>query len=192
MSDIELRKMDETSPDARAVEVAVKIVPYDETWPARFDAERSLLEVALAPWLAGDIEHIGSTAVAGLAGKPVIDIMAPVADLETSRPLIEVATRLGYLYYPYKPELMHWFCKPSAEVRSHHLHLVPRDSPLWKERLLFRDALRQDAVLAAQYAELKLRLSRQFRLDREGYTEAKTPFVVSVLARLGGSGQSSA
>lgn len=162
----------------------VEIVGYDASWPAKFETERSLLEEVLAPWLTGAIEHIGSTAVPGLPAKPVIDIMAPVHTLEASRPAIEAAASAGYVYYPYKPEVMHWFCKPSPHLRTHHLHLVPFASPLWEQRLRFRDALRQNPALAAEYAALKLRLAQQFRLDREAYTEAKTPFVHRVLSEV--------
>lgn len=162
----------------------VEIVGYDESWPAKFETERSLLQGVLAPWLTGSIEHIGSTAVPGLPAKPVIDIMAPVHTLEASRPAIEAAARAGYVYYPYKAEVMHWFCKPSPRLRTHHLHLVPFASPLWEQRLRFRDALRQNPALAAEYAALKLRLAQLFRLDREAYTEAKTPFVDRVLSEV--------
>lgn len=167
---------------------SVEVVPYDESWPAKFDAERWLLEVALAPWLAGTIEHIGSTAVALLPAKPVIDMMAPVHSLEASRSAIEAATNVGYIYFPYKAEVMHWLCKPSPWHRTHHLHLVPFASPLWEQRLRFRDALRRSPALAAEYGELKLRLARQFRLDRAAYTEAKAPFVHRVLSEVSASG----
>jgi GrpB-like predicted nucleotidyltransferase (UPF0157 family) len=167
-----------------SVDAPIGVVAYDDSWPPRFEAERSLLEKVLAPWLAGSIEHIGSTAVPLLSAKPVIDIMAPVHTLEASRAAIEAATSAGYVYYPYKAEAMHWFCKPSPNLRTHHLHLVPLGSPLWYRRLGFRDALRKNPVLAAEYAELKLRLAEEFGLDREAYTEAKTPFVNRVLSEI--------
>jgi len=168
---------------APAGEAPIEIVPYDPSWPQRFEAERAVLEVVLGPWLAGTVEHIGSTAVPRLAAKPVIDIMAPVRTLAASRPAIAAAMGAGYVHHPYRAEVMHWFCKPSSMQRTHHLHLVPLGSNLWHERLAFRDALRADPALAAEYAELKLRLAREFRLDREAYTDAKEPFVRRVLAR---------
>jgi len=164
-------------------EARVEVVPYNRSWPVQFEAERELLEVLLRPWLAGDIEHIGSTAVPGLAAKPVIDIMAPIRTLEGSRAVIAAATGAGYVYYPYKAEIMHWFCKPSASYRTHHLHLVPIDSPLWHERLAFRDVLRQGSALASEYAALKQGLAARFPLDREAYTEAKGSFVRRVLCQ---------
>lgn len=165
-----------------SVDAMVELVSYDATWPARFEAERELLAAALKPWLAGAIEHIGSTAVPGLPAKPVIDIMAPVHTLESSRAAIEVATACGYVYFPYKADQMHWFCKPSPAHRTHHLHLIPYASPLWEQRLLFRNALRHSQALAAEYGQLKRRLAAQFRTDREAYTEGKGPFIQSVLS----------
>ena len=162
-------------------EAPIEVAPYDARWPAAFEQERALLAEALGPWLAGPLEHIGSTAVPGLAAKPVIDIMAPVHTLAASRPAIEAARELGYVHYPYKPDVMHWFCKPSAAHRTHHLHLVPLGSPLWRERLAFRDALRADPELRASYQALKLDLAQRHRLVREAYTDAKTPFIEQVL-----------
>lgn len=170
--------------ERRPVETPVEIVPYDEAWPARFKAERERLESLLARWLTGCVEHVGSTAVPGLPAKPVIDMMAPVHSLEASRPAIDAITGAGYAYAPYKPDVMHWFCKPSPQYRTHHLHLVPFESPLWVQRLAFREALRRNASLAAEYAELKRSLAQRYRYDREAYTQAKTPFVQRVLADL--------
>lgn len=106
----------------------IEIIEYNAAWPAQFLAERTILQTALAPWLVADIEHIGSTSVMGLAAKPVIDMMALVASLEGSRGAIAAAESVGYCYYPYKPDEMHWFCKPSPLVRTHHLHIVPLGS----------------------------------------------------------------
>ena len=81
----------------------------------------------------------------------------------------------GYQYAEYKTDVMHWFCKPSFQFRTHHLHLVPFGSRLWHDRLAFRDALRKSAVVVDEYAELKESLARQFEFDRDAYTEAKSP-----------------
>lgn len=164
-------------------EAPVNVVPYDETWPAKFASEKTLLETILSSWLVGELEHIGSTAVPGMPAKPVIDIMAPVQSLDASRPAIDAASSAGYLYSSYKADLMHWLCKPSPKHRTHHLHLVPKGSLLWGQRLFFRDALRASPELAHEYANLKLQLAERFRFDREGYTDAKSPFVARVLAR---------
>jgi GrpB-like predicted nucleotidyltransferase (UPF0157 family) len=161
----------------------IAVVPYDETWPASFEAERRLLEPVLEPWLEGRIEHIGSTAVAGLSAKPVIDIMAGVRSLEESGPALELLPALGYLYAPYRAEVMHWLCKPSPERRTHHLHLVPFESPLWLERLAFRNWLRAHPATAREYEALKHRLATAHPDDREAYTEGKSGFVAEIVAQ---------
>lgn len=173
-----------TSAASNTDDAPIEVVEYNPAWPTLFEAERSLLETALVPWLAGPVEHIGSTAVPGLPAKPIIDIMAPVHSLTGSTAAIAAASALNYLYYPYKPEQMHWFCKPSPAQRTHHLHLVPMGSALWQQRLAFRDALRGSAALTGRYAALKRQLAVQYRHDREGYTEAKEPFIAQVLAQL--------
>ena len=164
------------------VPAPIYVVPYDASWPARFAEEREALTRVLSPWLAGPIEHIGSTAVPGLAAKPVIDIMAAVASLDASRPALAALAALQYVYFPYRAEIMHWLCKPSDDVRTHHLHLVPFGSALWHERLRFRDRLRSDALVAAEYVALKLALAKRYEFDREAYTDAKEPFVRRILA----------
>jgi GrpB-like predicted nucleotidyltransferase (UPF0157 family) len=77
----------------------VRIVPYDPAWPDEFEAEKARLEPILAPWLAGEIHHVGSTSVPGLAANPVIDILAEVRSLDESRgsiePLHEGSSRTG-------------------------------------------------------------------------------------------------
>jgi GrpB-like predicted nucleotidyltransferase (UPF0157 family) len=80
---------------------------------------------------------------------------------------------------------MHWFCKPSDAHRTHHLHLVPYGSSLWEARLAFRNALRTNAQLAQDYAQLKHELARKYRDDREAYTQSKSAFVHQVLESVG-------
>jgi GrpB-like predicted nucleotidyltransferase (UPF0157 family) len=151
------------------------------TWPAAFSAERELLARVLERWLAGPIEHVGSTAVPGLSAKPIIDIMAPVKDLESSRPAIAELVKIGYCYAPYQADTMHWLCKPSPELRTHHLHLVPFKGKLWTERLAFRNLLAMNPPMAREYVALKYRLAAAYRHDRERYTEEKGQFIESAL-----------
>lgn len=164
-------------------EEPISLVAYDDAWPRRFQDERAELARVLAPWLVGPIEHIGSTAIPRLLAKPVIDIMAGVADLPSSVPARAAAATLGYVYSPYRADVMHWFCKPSPAHRTHHLHLVPTGSALWADRIAFRDYLRSEPGAAAEYAALKTRLAAQYRFDREAYTDGKSAFVAVVLER---------
>ena len=165
----------------------IAVVAYDAEWPRRFEAERVLLERALAPWLAGGIHHVGSTAVPGLAAKPVLDIVAGVDDLGEARAAFEPLGGLGYVSTPHRPGVAHHFSKPSTRPleATHGLHLTEPGSDLWLERLAFRDTLRADARLAAEYESLKLRLAREHRDDVDAYTAGKRAFVTRVLREAG-------
>jgi GrpB-like predicted nucleotidyltransferase (UPF0157 family) len=161
----------------------IRIVPYDPTWPERFERECQALEDAIGEWVDGGVHHVGSTAVKGLEAKPVIDILVGVKSLEESRACFERLGRLGYLYAPYRSEEMHWFCKPNPNRRTHHLHLVPAGSPRFRDELAFRDYLRAHKDVAEEYEALKRRLAEEFRNDREAYTEAKTEFIRAAVGR---------
>ena len=165
-----------------SLEAPVEVVPYDPAWPGQFVEEAELLRRALAAWLVGTIEHIGSTAIPGVAAKPVIDILAGVQSLDESRPAIAAATELGYCYAAYQAEVEHWFCKPSPAVRTHHLHLIPVGTDGWVRPLAFRDYLRTHPDVAREYVVLKRQLALVHRLDREAYTRAKQPFIDRITA----------
>ncbi|MFK5984733.1 MAG: GrpB family protein [Pseudomonadota bacterium] len=154
---------------------------YDPIWASKFQAEKNFLLEKIGAWNLGNIEHVGSTSVIGLIAKPVIDIMFGVKSLEESKPAIAVLEENGYEYWAYKTDVMHWLCKPSDAFRTHHLHLIPYKSPLWKERIQFRDLLRSNDEIANQYANLKRKLASQYKEDRETYTQKKWPFVQQAL-----------
>jgi GrpB-like predicted nucleotidyltransferase (UPF0157 family) len=159
-------------------------VPYDPGWPTLFEVERALLEPVLAPWLRDGVHHIGSTAVPGLAAKPVIDVMAGVRNLAEARAAFAALRADGYVHSPHRPGIAHHFDKRVGPLAC-GLHLTEPRSDLWNERLAFRDALRRDPALAVEYGELKLRLSRRHGSDIVSYTAAKRPFVGRVLAEAG-------
>jgi GrpB-like predicted nucleotidyltransferase (UPF0157 family) len=161
----------------------IVVQPYDPAWPRLFETERVRLERILAPWLEGGVHHIGSTAVPGLAAKPIIDMMAGVRDFEEARRAYEPLAEVGYVHEPHRPGIAHHFARRAADGRTTHgLHLTEPGSDLWRERLVFRDALRADPDLAARYEALKLALARG---ELEDYTGSKRPFVADVLARFG-------
>jgi GrpB-like predicted nucleotidyltransferase (UPF0157 family) len=162
---------------------SVRIASYDPSWPARFEEERQALEKTLGDSISGGVHHVGSTAVPGLAAKPVVDILVGVDGLESSRELIEPLAALGYMYSPYRPDEMLWFCKPNPAHRTHHLHLVPTDSRRFRAELTFRDYLRAHPEVADDYGVLKRRLATEFEQDREAYTQAKSGFIREILGR---------
>jgi GrpB-like predicted nucleotidyltransferase (UPF0157 family) len=139
-----------------------------------------LLESVLAPWLEGGIHHIGATSVPGLAAKPFIDVMAGVRDFDEARAAYEPLLAEGWEHTPHRPGIAHHFSKA-----DYGLHLTEPGSDLWNERLAFRDALRADPELVAEYAALKLRLAEQHPDDIASYTNGKREFVGRVLAGAG-------
>jgi GrpB-like predicted nucleotidyltransferase (UPF0157 family) len=164
--------------------------PPDPRWPARAAAERDRLAGLLAPWLADGVEHVGSTAVPGLAAKPVLDLMASVRDPdELIAGALALLTADGWCYVP--PELdsgsawRRFFVKPDASGRHRmaHLHVIRAGHPRWAAQLAFRDALRADDGLARRYEALKWQLAREHGHDREAYTRGKGAFVAAVLGR---------
>jgi len=144
----------------------IRLTPSDPAWRGRFELERAAVGERIGEWIDGGIHHVGSTAVPGLEAKPIIDILAGVRDLESARVCFAPPASLGYLYAPYLPDEMHWFCKPDPARRTHHLHLVPAGSPRFHDELAFRDRLRADPRLAADCAALKRDLSERHRDDR--------------------------
>jgi GrpB-like predicted nucleotidyltransferase (UPF0157 family) len=153
----------------------VVIVEYDPEWPVAYAAERE----RLAPLLPAGVQlhHFGSTAVPGLAAKPVIDMIALVDDLDA--PIATLVQYGGYQYpRAFNATLTHrrFLCFPTAVHRTHHLHLVDEPGEL-ERHLYFRDCLRADPALAGEYVALKRVLAERHRDDREAYTEAKSEFV---------------
>jgi GrpB-like predicted nucleotidyltransferase (UPF0157 family) len=158
----------------------IRVVPYNPEWPQLFEAERERLERMLEPWLEGGIHHIGATSVPGLAAKPYIDMMAGVRDFDEARAAYEPLLGAGYEHTPHRPGIAHHFSKG-----AYGLHLTEPGSDLWNERLAFRDALRADPELVAEYAALKLRLAEEHPDDLESYLNGKRGFVSRVLASRG-------
>lgn len=165
----------------------IELVPYDTDWQRRIDEERALLEHVLGPWLGGGVHHVGSTAIRGIAAKPVIDMLAGVRDLGEALAAYGPLEALSYVPTPHRPNIAHHFSKPSARLSevTHNLHLTEPGSDLWRERLAFRDALRGDSALADEYALLKQRLAQEHATDLGAYTAGKREFVGRVLAAAG-------
>ena len=159
-----------------ALDQPIKLVPYDASWPARAANEIALVEDAIDPWLAGSVEHVGSTAVPGVEAKPTIDLMAPVHDFQEARASFTPLAEIGYVNGDHRP-FLHWFCKPSPAVRTYHLFLLDLEHSEWRARLSFRDRLRSDPEAAACYVVLKRDLAARFPDDREAYTEGKADFI---------------
>jgi GrpB-like predicted nucleotidyltransferase (UPF0157 family) len=166
----------------------VAIVPYDPAWPEAFLREKEHLLAVLPSRLVRRIEHYGSTAVPGLAAKPVVDVLVEVSDLTEVRervvPLLEQQS-YEYFWRPTHgdngPPWYAWFIKRDQHgTRTHHIHMVERQHKEHWDRLLFRDYLIERPDLAREYTGLKQRLASEFPNDRTAYTRGKTEFIVQV------------
>jgi GrpB-like predicted nucleotidyltransferase (UPF0157 family) len=168
---------------------AIVVVDYQPSWPAMFDAERDRIEAALGR-LVLTVEHVGSTAVPGLAAKPIIDLLLGVANLAEVLPQGAGPLRaLGYRYVPeYEPWLPdeRFFRKGPPGPWTHHLHVMEPANPRWRDRLLFRDYLRAHPDAAVAYGRLKRDLAAAFGDDIAGYRSAKDAFVAAIMAKARG------
>lgn len=163
---------------------AFVVSPYSAEWPDLFRGIREELLGVFSP-IVVVVEHIGSTSVIGLAAKPVIDVLLGAQSLTDIESRIGPLGEHGYAYvskYEREIPMRRYFVKPPTTSLRVHLHGVEIGSPIWREHLAFRDALRGDADLCLQYQTLKLRLAEEFSGDKSGYTDAKGPFIRSVLA----------
>jgi GrpB-like predicted nucleotidyltransferase (UPF0157 family) len=168
----------------------VQIVPYDPAWPGLFSMEAERLRAVLEPGQIVGIEHFGSTAVPGLAAKPIIDILIAVASLAIAKAtMIEPISALGYLWWAEnpKPDRM-FFVKgmpPHGARRTHHIHITEPAGEMWRRRLAFRDYLRENAGEASRYEALKRDLAGRYPTDRERYTDSKSEYVETVYRKMG-------
>jgi len=165
----------------------VEICEYDSTWTLKFEKQKRDITNALGNKVLA-IEHIGSTAVPGLGAKPIIDIMVGLRQLNDAEDCIEPLKKIGYEYVPEleteTPERRYFQKGPSNVPRKHyHLHMVEIHSEFWNTHILFRDYLRTHPLSAQEYFRLKKDLAAKYRLNREAYTEAKTKFIKSTIAK---------
>jgi len=163
--------------------IPIEVVPYDSCWPVLFELEKAALLPAFGEYLCC-IEHIGSTAVPGLAAKPVIDILVGVHSIADAPAFIPALQALGYEYIPEHEAVFperRYLHKIVNGKHTHHLHIVEPGSDFFKVQILFRDHLRSHPADAARYAELKYRLAQEYHNDREAYTNGKGPLIEEIL-----------
>lgn len=171
---------------AKVMTRPVVIVNYDPKWPKLFEKEKKLI-LGTIGHITVRIEHIGSTSVPGLGAKSIIDILVAINHLCDAKKCIQPLQMIGYEYQPrheaHIPERRYFRKGEPPREQHYHLHMVELKSGFWKRHLLFRDYLRAHPEVAQEYQDLKKQLAMEYVLDREGYTEAKTPFIESVVVK---------
>ena len=162
----------------------VQVVEYDPEWPRVFERIHSFVWPAVSD-VAISVEHVGSTSVPGLSGKPVIDACIVVASKQDVPVCVERLAGIGYIHrgdlgVPEREA----FRRPDHLPR-HHLYLSPRASLSLRNHLGFRNYLRSHPEAAAAYGELKASLARRFPDDIDSYIVGKTDFVLRILGEIG-------
>ena len=158
----------------------VRLSEPTPVWRNLFDGEAKRLDRAIGA-INGVLEHCGSTSIPDIPAKPILDMLLGVPAPIDIAIVKDVLLPLGY-------EHATWAGVPGHEVfgkgnpRTHLIHVVPINGEAWDRMLKFRDHLRNDASLAAAYAQLKRALAAQHPDDRATYTEGKSAFVARVLS----------
>ena len=162
----------------------ILVVDYDPDWPILFEQERLITALGSSLLM---VEHLGSTAVPGLAAKPVIDIGLGIQSLAEAPDLMPAIERLGYIYEPALEQLLperRFFWKGTATVHTYHLHLAEVDHPVLLRPLRFRDYLRRHPDRAEKYGELKKELAKRCGQDIDAYVNGKTAFIEQIMLEI--------
>jgi GrpB-like predicted nucleotidyltransferase (UPF0157 family) len=170
-----------TRPAGHRSNEPVHVVEYDPEWPGQFERLRERLAAALGE-LAVAIEHVGSTAVPGLAAKPILDADVIVAKRDDVAAAVERLEAIGYRHQGVLGiegrEAFDW---PPGEDR-HHVYVLAAGTAELERHLRFRDRLRVDPIAARAYAELKRDLALRHPTDRIAYGDGKSEFVERILS----------
>jgi GrpB-like predicted nucleotidyltransferase (UPF0157 family) len=156
----------------------IVIVDYDPSWPERFQREHDRLQQALGE-LALRIEHIGSTAVPGLAAKPIIDVLVEVADPDADDAIVRPLEAVGYELRVREPG--HRMLR--TRERDVHVHVWRTGDHEIARQLTFRDHLRRVGADRLAYERLKRELAARDWSDMNDYADAKGPLIEQILAR---------
>ena len=157
----------------------VEVVPYDPAWAAAFGRWRDRLAAALGP-TARRVERVGSTAVPGLAAKPVIDVQVSVPRVEDEAAYLPAMESLG-LPLRAREQGHRYFRPPRGRPRDVQVHVCREGSAWERAHLLLRDYLRAHPEAREAYGALKASLAERYRDDRVAYNEAKAGFILDTL-----------
>lgn len=162
---------------------SIVLCDYDPSWPERFEASSQSVCKALG-LPSGGLEHIGSTAVPGIAAKPIIDLMLGVPDLsgalgQVRDPLARIGFQWMKAFLERFPNRLFFYRENSEGQRTEHLHVVERGSAEWFRHLAFRDFLRSHLEVAKEYEQLKRELVSKFD-DTTLYSDAKTSWILQI------------
>lgn len=159
--------------------IAVELLPHDPNWAVRARAEIARLGEALGETVIA-IEHIGSTSIPGIRAKPIIDLLAAVTGLPAIDAKCDVLKNLGYAWHGENGIAGRRYCTlsdPVAAVRLVHLHVFTAGTTDIVRHLAFRDGLRGDLALAAEYDALKQACRTRHPKDSHAYADCKNAWI---------------
>jgi GrpB-like predicted nucleotidyltransferase (UPF0157 family) len=164
------------------VDEPVAVCDYDPLWPSRFEAERERLARSLTG-VDAVVEHIGSTAVPGLAAKPVIDILVGVVGPLAGHPVVDRLRALGYEFLGEAGVPGRLYFRRRSGGPAFNVHVVVRDGELWQDNVLLRDYLRTHPDDAREYAAVKRRAAGAAPHSLLRYSELKGDVVGALVER---------
>jgi len=170
------------------------IVDYKDSWPRHFQEVRAVLADELDDDVHS-IEHVGSTAIPEVPGRPIVDVHLGVPDREAMERVIDRLAGLGYVHEGDRgvpgretfrrkgPDVP--LTTPKRDWYPHHLYALLTGTPEMERHLVFRDHLRADAEDREAYIRLKRRLVEEHGSDREAYEAGKEEFIEKILEKAG-------
>lgn len=160
----------------------VELMPWSQNWPDCFTEEASRVKSACGD-LVMAIEHVGSTGIAGLPCRPIIDLLVGVDHLRDASGCIDPLKESGYRCHGENGVAgRRYFTRTIDRQCIVQLHMVQIEGEFWKNTLQFRDLLRRDSSLAEEYAKAKVEMQSQYSSDPASYESARATFEREVLA----------
>ena len=161
----------------------VKLTANHRQWGKLYKTEKKKILLELKD-LDVVIEHVGSTAVAGIMAKPIIDMMLGINNIKQNKLIYKKLVEIDYEDRgAQEVRGRRLFVKGPEEKRTHYLHITKTDSKFWKEHIIFRDYLKKDKKVRDEYNKLKIELAKKYSDNRKLYTEGKSNFIEKIIKR---------
>ena len=164
----------------------VSVLPYDKAWKSEFEQIKCEISAALGSLIIG-IEHVGSTAVAGMSAKQCIDIDVVIRDYSVFDDIVRHLEDIGYIHEGdlgiKEREAFRYTAK--EHLQKHHLYVCPQYSAELHRHLTFRDFLKSNPQAVEKYSRVKETAAELFPDDIDGYIKYKTPCIEELYAQCG-------
>lgn len=164
----------------------VVVVDYDPQWEENFRKIRRELQTALGD-IAIAVEHVGSTAVPGLAAKPILDIDVVIDQASDLPEAVERLRRVGYIHEGNLgiPDRDAFGYVGKEHLQAHHLYVCPKDSREFYRHIQFREYLKAHPEAREAYGRIKREAARRFPKDIDRYMEYKSACILEIYQKCG-------